>query len=61
MGTLRSRSRLEREICIYTGRVLVYRMHATPQQRRLYTIALRGLRRRVNALAELWGARGGDR
>ncbi len=47
------RARLEREICHYTGQVLVHRERTTPQKRRSYTIALRCLKRRVEDLAKL--------
>ena len=53
----RKRARLEREICHYTGQVLVHRERTTPQTRRAYTIALRCLRRRVEDLARLLSGR----
>jgi hypothetical protein len=51
------RARLEREICHYTGQVLVYRERTTPQKRRAYTIALRCLKRRVEDLTRLLSGR----
>jgi hypothetical protein len=47
------RTRLEREICEWTGRLLMHRTRETSATKRNYTNALRCLRRCVDDLAKL--------
>lgn len=47
------RARLEREICEWTGRLLMARTRGSTEEKRRYSVALRCLNRRVGALAAL--------
>lgn len=47
------RARLEREICQWTGRLLIARTRVSTAEKRRYTLALRCLKTRVADLAKL--------